>query len=119
MKTIAVLAALCGIVFTAQAWDSRENNIWLEGGLKGKIADDWTIQLSEQVRYKEDGFNDYYRHTEACLLWKFRPGWSLAPAFRYVTATKSNVTTSTPTWHLNLAHSASRFGVQLKSRARV
>jgi hypothetical protein len=119
MKAKALLAALCGIVFTAHAWDSSENQVWLEGALKGQLSETLSYRLGEQVRYNEAGFNHYYRHTEPCIQWKFASGWTFAPAFRYSTATQKGVTRSTTAWHLNLVNTTSFLGMDLQSRARM
>lgn len=120
MKTkVIITIAFSGIIFTSNAWNSSENNVWLKASVKGSLSEELTFKLSEQIRYKEDGFNYYYRHTEALLQWKFAPTWNFYPAFRYVTATKKDVEVSTPVWHLNLAHKTKLFGVNLKSRLRL
>ncbi len=119
MKTKALLAALCGIVLNAHAWDSSENRIWLEGGVKGHFSDTLSYRLGEQVRYREAGLDYYYRHTETCLQWKFAAGWFIAPAFRYITSSQTGGTSSAAAWHLNLSKTASFPGLELQTRARI
>ncbi|VGO16027.1 hypothetical protein PDESU_04617 [Pontiella desulfatans] len=117
LRSIAIAAA-CGITI-ANAWDGRENAVWLEGGIKGALGETLDVKVIEQVRYQETDFDFYYRHSEVCLPWKFARGWSLAPAYRYVTITKNGSSTSMPSGHLNLCNTSALSGLDLISRLRI
>lgn len=121
MKAVHALpAVLLGTALSTFAWDSSENAVWLEGTLKGKIADNLGASLKEQVRYKEsDGFF-FLRYTDFGLSWKFSNAWSLSGNYRYVsTRSRTGDWYAKPMLHANLVNTLPLGAVKLKTRLRL
>ncbi|MEI6891675.1 MAG: DUF2490 domain-containing protein [Pontiella sp.] len=115
MRFLAIAVALTSSAIHVSAWDSDKNQIWLDASIQGKLTDTLSIKLAEEVRYTESDWTYTYRHTDISLNWKFAPGWSISPAYRYTTKNEVN----TPAWHLNLGNTLSALGMDIKSRMRV
>ncbi|VGO21090.1 DUF2490 domain-containing protein [Pontiella sulfatireligans] len=117
MRSIAIAALFANTA--SHAWDNSDNKVWLEGAVKWTLSDTLSLKLSEKIRYKQDGFEFYYRHTDTSITWKFIPNWTLTPAFRYASAKSDGDTSSTPIWHLNLHNKATVKGLDFNSRMRL
>jgi hypothetical protein len=119
IKRIVILSTLLSAA-GAKAWNAAENQIWLDGSVRGEIAENFTLKITEQVRYKEEGDFYYYHHTDIRPAYSFLKHWTVAPGFRQIAyANTAGVWSEKSMYHLNLGYKASVCGVDLKNRMRL
>lgn len=119
VKYSIITAVICGSALTAHAWDSTENATWLDGYLKGQLTDTVSVKLAEQLRYKDEGSFNHYRHTEFGAEWSFAKNWSASAAYRYIQARKPDSEWFTkPMVHINLKNKTSLWLFDLKTCLR-
>ncbi len=104
----------------AYAWDITDNVLWLEGAVRGKLAESVTLGINEQMRYLETGGFQYYRHTELSVDWAFARQWSIAPAYRHIMARSRNSGwIAQPMWQLNLNNKTAWGLAEFRTRLRI
>ncbi len=115
-----IVAALCGTALTASAWYSTENTIWLDGSIKGNVADNLSLKLTEQLRFKDEGRLLNYRYTDIGTTYSFAPAWSITPAWRHIQTRKTASAdwSDKNMWHINLNNKTRLAAMDLKSRLR-
>lgn len=85
LRTIAAVTAFSGA--TAYAWDTSENQIWLQGSAGLTVSETVALKVAEQIRFK-DG-DECLRQTDLQALYRLGGGWSLAGTARYIDKERS------------------------------
>ena len=124
MKTnikLFTLSAVFAAVAAANAWDGSENQIWLDGSVSGTLAENLSMKLSEQLRYKEEGDFYCYKHTDLCAAYKFAKPLTFSVGYRHITTLKN----ASSDWgikemyHINAINTLAFAGMDFKTRMRV
>ena len=121
LNTKRIIAATLLITAAgAHAWDSNENQIWLDGSLSGKISDKLSLKLGEQIRYKNEGDFFCYKHTDLCTAYKFGKPLTLSVGFRHMYTLKNPAASwaNKEMTHVNAINTLSFAGMDFKTRMR-
>jgi hypothetical protein len=121
-KRNIVMSLLICATAAAKAWDSSENQIWLEGSVSGNIYEKLSLKLTEQIRYKEEGDLYCYNHTDLCLAYRFSKAWKLTTGFRHISTRGSRTKpwTDKEMYHLNQINKVTLFNrIDFQSRLRL
>jgi hypothetical protein len=92
----------------AKAWDSEENQVWLQASaetaiytsVKTVVAEDGTttekasdklkLKVAQEIRFKDSGSDEFYHHTDFTLSYLLGDGWSVAGIYRYQDKERTN-----------------------------
>ena len=118
-KTNFILTITTLMLSTMATFATENNQVWIDFGVSGKLTDKITLTYAEELRYKEQGFEYVYHHTDIRLAFDVYPGWKIEPAFRYTEKYKNGENTSMPGIYVNVDNSSNYKEVNIKSRLRV
>ncbi|MBN2162591.1 MAG: DUF2490 domain-containing protein [Pontiellaceae bacterium] len=115
-----IMTALFITTAAASAWDASENTLWIDGSVSGKMAENLTLKLTEQLRYKDDSNLYNYHHTDVCTTYALSKAWKLSAGFRHISTRKSE----SADWcdkemiHINAINKLSFAGMDFQTRMR-